>query len=189
LAARGGVATFTPLHLSVRPRLADARTAASVASVLRGLSPALFVSVDPFHLRLDRALLRERLLADLSTGVALLGGLLALVGAYGVTAHDASARQREAAIRVALGASSRSLYAIALRRIGLALVLGLVAGEVLGHVLARTAHAWLETPPPASPGTYALSGAALAVATLVATALAARKALHTQPSRLLASAD
>jgi predicted permease len=178
-----------PLSLTARPRAPDATSIRKLETTLRALSPAISVEVEPFDRRLDRALLKERLLADLSLAIGLLGGLLAVLGAYAVAALDASGRRREAAIRLALGASDLSIHATQLRRVAVALAIGLACGEALGYALSRIAHSWLGTAAPASTWVYAGAAALLGFATLTAVAVAARGALRMAPSRLLAVAD
>lgn len=59
--------------------------------------------------QLDAALMRERLLARLSTGFGLVALLLAVVGLFGVMSYAVARRERETGIRIALGATSGAI--------------------------------------------------------------------------------
>jgi hypothetical protein len=84
----------------------------------------------------DRALLQERLTAILSGFFGTLALLLAGVGLYGLMAYAVAQRQREIAIRVALGADTARIMPGVIRD-GLAVSLGGV-GVGLTAALGRT---------------------------------------------------
>lgn len=181
---------MTPVSISVRPRPGAAvPLPGRIEAAIRDLAPGLSVEVEPFARRLEHAVRSEHLLAVIASGLALLGALLAVLGTYGVVSHEATGRQREAAIRVSLGASTTSLWLLALRRAVLVLGVGLLAGEILGFALGRAALARIGATLPATPLTYAGTAALLAVATLAAVAIAAGRAVNAQPSRLLRETD
>lgn len=183
------VEVVPPISVTVRPRGSAAAATRRIEATLGELSPATAVEVEPFAQRLDRAVFKERLLARLSAAIALLGGLLAVLGSYAVAALDASARRRETAIRRALGASGLSIYASALRRGATALGLGLGGGAALGAALSRVTRSWLGTAAPASPPVYLGAASLLALVTLAAAMLAAGRTLRATPARLLTEAD
>jgi putative ABC transport system permease protein len=86
---------------------------------------------------LDRQLWRERLAAGLVGAFALVALILAAVGIQGILAYTVSQRTREFALRLALGASSRSVGTLAAREAGLPVMLGLVAGLLLALASGR----------------------------------------------------
>jgi len=98
-------------------------------------------------------------------------------------------RRRETAIRLALGASGRAIYSVAVRRIAAALALGVVGGVGLGFAFSRSAHAWLGTAAPASVPVYTGAPALLGLATLTAVTVAVGRALRATPSRLLTTPE
>jgi hypothetical protein len=69
-----------------------------------------------------------RFLAAMLAGFGALAGCIALVGIYGVTAYAAQQREREMAIRLALGAARQAVVRLFLRDGSVALAAGLGAG-------------------------------------------------------------
>jgi len=107
--------------------------------------------------------------------------LIAAIGLYGVLTFDALERRRELGVRVALGATPASIRRLLVGR-GVRIV---AAGVMLGAVgaLASTrllAGVFLEVPR-ADAMAFAAATALLAVTTLVATWLPARRATRTDP--------
>lgn len=111
--------------------------------------------------------------------------LLAVVGAYGVTAALAAARTREYSIRAALGASGRRLEA---HIVGEAAVLALVActtGVVAAWLGARALESLLFGVQPRDPWLIVGAAATVAVAALAAAWPAARRVGRTTPLEAL----
>ena len=71
------------------------------------------------------------------TGFAGIAGFLAMLGIYGVTAYAVRQREREIAIRMALGAAANDVVRFFLRESGLVLAAGLGFG-LIGAVSAAT---------------------------------------------------
>ena len=111
----------------------------------------------------------------------LLGGL----GVYGVTAYSVRRRAREFGVRMALGAGARGIRTEVLRD-GLGMALG---GSILGLILAipatRAIGAFLLQVDPLDPVAFALVPFAMAVATLFAVYLPARRATRVDPVEVL----
>ena len=103
---------------------------------------------------------------------------VALVGVYGVVAYLVSQRQREIGIRMALGATARSVIALVIRQ-GMAsatagIGMGLLGGLLLGRTLREQLYATSTVDPVTVAGTTALMGAAAFLACYVAARRAAR---------------
>jgi predicted permease len=114
----------------------------------------------------------------ISAGVAL---LLGVVGIYGVIAYVAAQRTREIGIRMALGAQIGDVRRMFLR-LGLSLtVAGIACGTAAALALTRVMSALLFGVGPMDPITYAAVSGLLAVVTLLATYLPARRAVRVDP--------
>jgi putative ABC transport system permease protein len=129
---------------------------------------------------------QSRFLALLLGIFAAIALLLAGVGIYGVTSYGVSQRTHEIGIRLALGASGeRVLREIVGRGVRLTLVavaIGLTAAVVMG----RLATAVLFGVKPTDPGALAGAAVVLALVSLAATYLPARRAARVDPVVALA---
>jgi putative ABC transport system permease protein len=123
------VGASTPLIPAVR---------AEVASLDRNVP---IQSLRPFEKWLGAPLERRRFMTLLLTSFAALAMILAAVGIYGVLSYWVSARQREIAIRVALGARRPAI----LRWAGSHAMLLAVIGIALGGFGCWGASRWLRT--------------------------------------------
>ncbi len=130
---------------------------------------------------IDRSLLQERLLAALSSLCAALAVLQAFIGLHGLLAYAVARRTREIGVRMALGASRRSVMRMVVSE-GLALtVLGVLIGVPCALVVGRLAGTLLFGLTPTDPTT--LAGAALFFVVVGASAglLPARRASTVDP--------
>ena len=117
----------------------------------------------------------------LLAGFAGVGTMLALVGIYGVLALSVSSRNREIAIRMAVGAQRNDVLGLVLTE-GMKLVaLGLAAGIAVAIALARVLRALLFGVGPSDPSTIALVTILFTVVALAACYIPARRATKTDP--------
>jgi putative ABC transport system permease protein len=124
----------------------------------------------------------RRFLMALLSGFAATALLLAAVGLYGVVSQGVASRRREFGIRLALGASSRDVFALVLKRglqlVGIGVVTGLVASAWLGRLLGSQLY---ETAPH-DPITLAGAIAVLGIVAVAAHVVPARRAIRVDPS-------
>jgi putative ABC transport system permease protein len=116
---------------------------------------------------------------------AALGLALTLSGIYGVVGYTVVQRTREIGVRVALGATRRQVMRLV---VGQALklgVLGVAGGLAAAAVLTRTLRDLLFEISPTDPIAFAVVGALLVIATVVASALPARRATRIDPMSAL----
>ena len=162
--------------------------AASVRDEARALSKEAVVSyVRTMDEQLDAALVRERVLATLSTGFGLVALLLAAVGLYGVMSYTVTRRRREIGIRLALGAARSWVLWQVLRETALLSCAGIAIGLAGALAAARLIATFLFGLTPRDPLTLVATAAILLVTTLVAGYLPARRAASVDPSRALRS--
>ncbi|HEX7018691.1 MAG TPA: FtsX-like permease family protein, partial [Gemmatimonadaceae bacterium] len=140
---------------------------------------------EPLDGRISAALTRERLLAILSAAFGFLALLMASIGLYGVTSYAVSLRRLEIGIRLALGATARSIVRLVLVRVGLMVASGIVAGLAVAALLSRFVAALLYDLAPGDPATLAASAATLALIGALAGWLPARRASRLDPTVVL----
>jgi len=128
---------------------------------------------------------QERYRATLIALFGVLAAVLAAVGMYGVTARAVSRRTREVAIRVALGATDgmvvRQLVAGTIVGVAVGVAVGLVGAGLATRLLTPFLFGVSST----DPATYAGILGLLAVVSVVATWLPARRAARLEVSAVL----
>ena len=133
------------------------------------------------------SLLPQRIAAGLLGAFGVVALLLAAVGLYGVVAFAVAQRTREIGIRVALGAQSREVLGLMLRQ-GMTLAgIGLLVGLPLSFVAGRLVSGFLLGAGAADPFVFIAAAAALALVTLVASYVPARRASRVDPMVALRS--
>lgn len=119
-------------------------------------------------------------------GVFAIGAaLLGIVGLSGALIRSVVERQRELAIRAAVGASPRRLLVDVIRDGLLLTVLGVVIGLGVSAMLAQAVSAIIFGVAPRDPLTYGVTAAAVLIVALVASYLPARRAAASDPVVLL----
>jgi putative ABC transport system permease protein len=115
---------------------------------------------------------------------ALLGSLalaLATVGVYGVVAYSVTQRTHEIGVRMALGASRRSVLTMMLRQVGSLTLAGIVAGIGGALLLARSLASLLFGVSATDPSVYAGVSLVLALVALAAVAIPSSRATRVDP--------
>ena len=170
----------------VRSKLAPADTVSMVRTTIRKIEPNLPVAnAGSLGDEIDRILPRERMLALLISGVALLATILGVAGVHAVIAHTVAERAREFGIRLALGASRTAVSTGVLRSVaGLALA-GLAAGVAIFAAASRLLESHVYGISPMDPVTLTAVGVLLVVAALAGAWLPARRATRVDPATAL----
>ncbi len=138
-------------------------------------------NVRTLELRMQDALARERMIADLSSAFGALALILAAVGLYGVLAYSVARRTREIGIRIALGSKTGDILwlvgreAFMLVGAGAAVGFGLsiAAGELISNRLYGVA--------PTDPATLLMATMVLFVIAVAAACIPAWKASRIDP--------
>jgi predicted permease len=169
---------------------ADAIAAAGLGERLRQtvrrIDPGLPVaSLQWMDTTVERALFTERMLARLSAAFGLLATLLATVGLYGVMSYTVSRRTREIGIRIALGAERRSVLWLVQREVIALALVGVTLGVPAALALSRLVESQLVGVSANDPLTIGGAAAFLALVSLVAGWLPARRAARVEPLRAL----
>jgi predicted permease len=146
---------------------------------------AVVDAVAPLDGLVARATAQPRFTSRVVAAFGALALALAAVGIYGTLSYVVSARTREIGIRLALGASRRSILSIVVRRGVAPALCGGLLGAALAFALARTFRALLFGIEPLDVTSFA-GGAALLLAVVLAAALGpARRAAGIDPATTL----
>jgi predicted permease len=156
--------------------------AAGIRAAVAELDPALPVyNVRAMEDLFGDALRRDRFATAALGLFAALALVLSAVGVYGVVAHAAERRAREIGIRIALGASRRSILRMVvgagMGHVGVAILIGLVGAAALTRVLGGLVFGVS----PTDPLTLTVTAAALGAVGLLACWIPARRASLADP--------
>jgi len=162
------------------------RTGANLVDQVRREVAAVDRSLPIFRIKTLRAqaedeLLRERLLATLSTFFGALALLLACLGLYGLMAYAVARRTGEVGIRMALGAGRGHVMWLVLRETFFLALAGIAAGIPLALWTARYAKSLLFEIDTADPVTIAVTVTALIAVAALAGYIPARRATRVDP--------
>ena len=158
---------------------------ASIASAVREVNPSIVLAFTVMSDQLRDSLLRERMMAALSAGFAVLAVGLAAVGLYGLLAYSVATRRNEIGIRVALGATRTRVVTMILRETAWLVGIGLVVGGIGAVLAARYAVSLLYGLTGASPAVIATGTLVLAVIAGLASAMPAFRAARLDPTTAL----
>ena len=162
-----------------RPLAADSRLLQAVA---REIDPHAVVNdlraVDDENRELAGATFLSLMLA----GFAVVAATTVVLGIYGVTAYSVQQRERELAIRMALGAGRAAVEALLLRESGAVLIAGLVIGLGGAVAAARALEHQMFGVRKFDVSTFAATSTLMAVTWLAATWWPARRASQKDPA-------
>jgi putative ABC transport system permease protein len=133
----------------------------------------------------DRTLARPRIVAVLLTAFAVMALALAAVGVYGVMAYSVAQRTQEIGVRMALGATTDSVFGMvigdAFRLVGI----GVGAGLVCAAGLTRLLTTLLYETEPLDPITFMVTAVLLTVVAMLASFVPARRGTRIAPNQAL----
>ena len=156
-----------------------------VVTALRGavasLDPDLVVEVRTVTEWSQSNFGSQRASATLSGIAGLLAVLLAIIGVYAVMAHAASQRTHEIGIRMALGAQSRDVLAVAMREGMVTTVMGVAIGAGAAFWVTRLIASQLYGVTATDPATFATVTVGLTGVALLACYIPARRATKVDP--------
>jgi predicted permease len=173
------------LRLFVRTTGDPSPMVAEVRSAIRALDPALPIyDARTITEHMQVAVFAQRMAADLLGAMGILALLLAAIGLYGVMAYAVSQRTQELGIRLALGASPRSLLNMIVWQGMRLTVIGLVIGLALALAAFGSIGAVRTLLPgisPMDPITFVVVPVALGVVAFLATWIPGRRAGKVDP--------
>jgi len=170
------------LTLTVRTAGDPLAVAPSVREQLRAVDPELpLYSVRTMTDRMKESLADRRTPMVVALVFAVVALFLAAVGLYGVLAYQVSQRTREIGIRLALGSDSRRVFGLIVKEGMTLMAAGFGVGMAGAFAIRRTMAAQLYGVGPMDPVVLASVATVLALVTLAACTLPARRAARIDP--------
>jgi predicted permease len=186
------------LHYAENPpynAVFTARGAQSAGSVVSGMREAIWkhapditiVRVKTLDSQLSDSLATERFqtLVLMAFGIAAL--LLAMLGIYGVLSYSTATRKQEIGVRIALGATRRRIYTLALGEAAPPVFGGLVSGLIASILAGRLIQRLLYGTQAVDPSVTLVVVVLFLVAAIAAAFLPARRAASVDPMEALRS--
>jgi predicted permease len=168
--------------VAIRSAGDPARDLAAVRKLAAQTLPGGFVTgVATMNQRVERSLLRERLLAVLALCFGGLALTLGCMGLYGVMAFAVVRRTREIAVRVAIGASSRKVTLMVVRDTFFLVLAGVAIGLVAAAGAARFVGALFFGVSPGDPVASIVASLLLFLSALIAAFVPVRRATRVDP--------
>jgi ABC-type antimicrobial peptide transport system permease subunit len=164
----------------------DIPVAAEMRSVFHQGAPGF--ALDNFQTMqqaVEKNTFNQRLGLNLVGSFAGLAVVMVIAGLYGVLSQLVSYRRREIGVRMALGATRKSVAQLVLRQGSILIGAGLGVGLLLSFVSARLIKSFLYQVQPLDILTYVAVAVTLSVIGLIAALIPARRAAYIEPMQAL----
>jgi hypothetical protein len=169
-------------NVTVRTSGSPDAVAVALRNAVHAVDPNLplrdAVAVSTLH---ERGLSRERMLARIAGALGVLAALLVGIGLYGVVAYSVSRRTNEMGVRLALGASPRTVSSLVLRDSVQTVVAGLFVGLILSLPALRLTQHLVFGVGPHDPRILGISAALLLAVGVIAALIPALRASRINP--------
>jgi predicted permease len=180
------VGFFSNFAVRYAPGANQQEIVSRVRSSIAEINPNILVdSISSLDEQVDRSIAAQSLIARLTSFFGIVAVFLACIGIYGLLSYSVARRTSELGIRLALGAQSRMLLWLVLRESLLLLVIGLAIGVPIALSSTRILKSLLFELSPLDPVAISVSIAAVAVMTVAAAWLPARRATKINPIQAL----
>jgi putative ABC transport system permease protein len=150
--------------------------ATGVEGTVHSMEPEAPVEVRTLEDVVGSTIARPRAISVLVGVFALVALVLAAVGVYGVMAYSVRERTQEIGVRMALGASPKSVFRLVLGQALRLVLFGLAAGLVAAAALTRVLQRLLFEVAPLDPGTFAATALVLLAVATIASYVPAHRA-------------
>ena len=170
------------MTIAIRTAAEGQQVGATLRHIVQELGPDVPVSeVQRMHAIISQAASTPASTASLFTAFAGVALALGMVGVYGVLAFLVSKRAREMGIRMALGAQRRDVLLLVMKEGGKFCVAGITLGLLGSFVLTRLLASQLYGVGPMDPVTFTGVAIIMAVVTMAACYIPARRATRVDP--------
>ena len=170
-------------NVMIRSSILREKLTAEIRTALRDVDPDLPL----FNIAMMDEVIAQRswpfrVFGTLFATFALIALLMSSVGIYGVTSYGVSQRSQEIGVRMALGASTSQVLWLVLRQGLIRIALGVAIGLVAAWGMSRALNAVLFQVTATDPLTFVSISILLAVVTISACLLPARRAMRMDPA-------
>jgi putative ABC transport system permease protein len=177
---------WSSMFIAVKSNASPAALRQTITAIVKNIDPAIAVEAPkPLDLIINSELGARRFAMSILSVFGAVALLLAVVGVYGVIAYGVASRRQEFGVRIALGAVPRQVLTRVLSQGAVLALTGLAIGGIASVFLTRFLATLLFGVEPRDVGTFAIAGGVLAVATLVACFVPARRAAAVDPVEAL----
>ncbi|MGA7414863.1 MAG: ABC transporter permease [Bryobacteraceae bacterium] len=173
------------VSLEVRSRMPLAQVEHQVRQFVATASDFQVANVSTMELLRDHGIAQDRLLTFLSVLFGLLGTTLALVGIYGLISYSVGRRTREIGIRISLGAQRYQILQMFLHEVMVLVAFGGTLGLPLALVVLNLLKTFLYNIPATDPASIAITLLVIALGSILAAFLPARRATNVHPTEAL----
>ncbi|MEP7271337.1 MAG: ABC transporter permease [Acidobacteriota bacterium] len=168
--------------LVVRTRVEPHSLIPAIRSELRAIDPGLPITqIRTMEEIVAESLSARRFNTVLLTIFAVVAGLLAAIGIYGVMSYNVTHRAHELGVRMALGAGRGEIIRMVTREGATLATIGIVIGAAAAVMTTRLMSSLLFGVSASDPLTFVVNAVLLCGVTLVASYLPARRAARTDP--------
>jgi predicted permease len=165
----------------VRTALPPESIAAGMRGILRDVDKSRPIAIASMDSLIAATTAESRFQTRLLTTFALIALALTIVGTYGVLAYSVAQRTQEIGVRMALGARSADVLQMLLKKALVLISAGIVLGGAGAFTLTRVLTGFLFEVKPSDLPTLAAVALILALATLAACYVPARRAMRVDP--------
>jgi putative ABC transport system permease protein len=173
------------IQILVRTRQDPASLGPSVRGVIQAMETEAPINIRTLEDVVGGTIARPRAISVLVGVFALVALALAAVGVFGVMAYSVKARTQEIGVRMALGASSSSVFRLVLGQALRLVLIGVVVGLVAAATLTRLLERLLFQVEPLDPWTFGASALLLLAVATVASYVPARRGMLMAPVEAL----
>jgi predicted permease len=182
-----GIATAF-IQVAIRASVPADTLRAQFDKALHDVAPdATTTNVETIHEAVEDSFGSQTLIAYLLETFAALALLIASVGLYGLLSFAVAQRTREIGVRIALGAQQSGIIGLVLGRALVLVGAGLACGAVMAWFAARLADSYVFGVKPHDVITFSAVAVVLAISSIVAAWLPARRAAAVDPIQALRS--
>lgn len=173
------------LTMEVRTFRSLENVAMPIRRAIQNLGKDIPISFEVFSNRMSESLVKERLIATISSVFGILALLLASLGLYGTVAYAVTCRTNQLGIRIALGATPAMMIWMVLKETLLVILIGCIVGVGAAVAVAKYASGMIYGLSATDVTTIALATGVLFIVGGIAGFIPARRAARIDPVQAL----